>query len=301
MNVQKFMNLVAAYLSELDYAPQLIDHNKIEVETDCGQTSILTHEMAGTRDAGDPQFRVRVGSTIEDASLINLMAGHEAQLNRSASLGALIRDGDSLSVVSQCPLKNLELNKAAPIVATSALMAAPSIVNCARVILGDENFKLEKQSSNWNIADFEYVSNNLAKEFDEVEFDTHRLIGIRYYPHEEYKFLLHAMDMHPGIGHGGLMVQISFKNGSLDCPDRQVCINALNTECFLYDDVPLLGAWFCDQGFPLAYVSFLPNSFKDIPGITEDFSKWALARGDWVISGEAELRVREFITTQKSE
>jgi hypothetical protein len=278
-----------------DISVKRIDAGTIEVEADSLTRTVLVHEMAGTRSEGEPRYRIRVATPIDDYVNPETTEKHKNVLNRFAANGALVSLKDGNHVVAQCQLGLFPLRTTMELI-LHAIMAGPiAILNCLFVLEGVAN-ELPNEKSDWDLLSFLPILNREKKWFHTYETqDDGILAGGKIDSGESYYVVIDKRTPHPGLANTGLIINLAFNNCMPEYKDRFLLTNTLNSMSFLHGYEPTLGAWYSDGSESLSYAMFLPDFFGKLEGIHE-IVIWILVEQIYLIlSGKAKQRVDEYL------
>lgn len=252
--------------------------------------------MARESDNGPIKAVVRVISDLP-ARLFEMFRGREssvmaASLNAFAALSALYPDGQTIRGGSRLTIYEAEdawSRLHLPLLAFSTICGTEAILGGFRRSLGNE--KASKGASRWTTADLAQVQGYLSRvcmctagdlgltaEFGLADGPGSALL-------EDSKtalFRLMAIESHPELG-GGLFCQLQMPH-RIHHEERlaRVCLQLNQMEMAAHDLPPHFGGWCPGRQFnnPV-YVSFLPNSLHEVPGVALNFAIWAMHRAQF--------------------
>jgi len=244
---------------------------------------------------GPIQAVVRIVTELP-APLQAMLRGNEADacsaLNAFAALGAVYVDGGRAYVGSRLTIYEAEdawRSLQLPLLMFTTIGATEAVLGGLRRAMTSDAGR--KGASRWTERDLEQVEGYLSQlcvcttgglgltaEFGLSQGALSAAAG----DHRTALLQLLADQPHPELG-GGLFCLLQLPHQVAD-PGRlgQVCLQLNRMEMAAHDLPPHFGAW-CPgrMGNNPAYVTFLPNSMRDISGVAVNLGFWAMNRAQW--------------------
>ena len=239
--------------------------------------SLIIHQTERSLSEDVKEIRVRLGVTLPE-EISDYFRGKEDMVNRYASLAAVISSDNTVDVGCQAVLSEGNPSQIAYMMSVAIMYGARSITESVKRELNGDKHDIEELSA-WTDLDFE-----------KLHYDVSHLgigvIGHRYWVMNTLYGRLELLANHNNpFWNAGLLALSYYSKDQLGVGD-EVSANDLNQLTFLYDDVPMFGAW-CDDGDNFIFATFLPNIMKSMPDIDEQIVKWFMQRSRsvyWMVS-----------------
>ena len=244
---------------------------------------------------GPIQAVVRIVTELP-APLQTMLRDNEADacsaLNAFAALGAVYVDRGKVYVGSRLTIYEAEdawRSLQLPLLMLTTIGAAEAVLGGLRRAMTSEAGR--KGASRWTVRDLEQVEGYLSQlcvcttgglgltaEFGLSQGALSAAAG----DHRTALFQLLADQPHPELG-GGLFCLLQLPHQVADAGRLgQVCLQLNRMEMAAHDLPPHFGAWCPGRlGNNPAYVTFLPNSMRDISGVAVNLGFWAMNRAQW--------------------
>ena len=241
------------------------------------------------------------------APMQGMLRGNEADgcaaFNAFAALGAVYVDEGKAYVGSRLTIYEAEdawRSLQLPLLMFTTIGATDAVLGgLRRAMTGEQG---GEGASRWTERDFEQAERYLSRlcvcttgglgltaEFGLSEGAVSAAAG----DHKTALFRLLADQPHPELG-GGLFSLLELPHQVADSARLgQVCLQLNRMEMAAHDLPPHFGAWCPGRlGNNPAYVSFLPNSMRDISGVAVNLGFWAMNRAQWASAMLPALGVR---------
>lgn len=238
--------------------------------------------------------------------IMNMFRGKEVEttttLNPFAALGSLYIDRGHVYIGSRLTIYEAEdawEKLQLPVLMFATVCGGEAILGALRRLMTREGQKGGR--SEWTEHDFSQVDGYLSRmclcNFDAsgltAEFGlTEGAISAVAGDHETALFQFVTDQPHPELG-GGLFCLLQMPHQVRDTERlNQVCMQLNNLEMAARDLPPHFGAW-CPGKMEAnpAYISFLPNAMRMVPGIAANFASWAFSRSRWANATLASMGV----------
>ena len=240
-----------------------------EVAGPGGMANLIVHQTQRSLASDIPEYRVRLGVSVTGEAA-SLLRGRGNWTNRFASLGAVVDAGEGVEVFSQATLNWPDLTMLSALLALASVHGAGSIEHSVRNSMTGAVPNLTSLSR-WGDIDFERI-HYLNAHYGAARRGQRswRVVCMQGATIE-----LTAVDNNP-YWRGGLLVLISIPKARLGI-NGVAPIEGINFCDWFYGIAPMFGGW-CDDGDNLVFVSFFPNSAKNLPHLDSYIIQWARAR-----------------------
>jgi len=306
-SIESALDEVEAALKTFGHAPNR-GQRRLLFQTPFGTTLI-----AATRPAYDPRAPLVTGipgvtvtvRTSVQPELEQMLGRMPAEINRFATLGALIRGDNGLLVASRASLfaEGGEQDPTPFLLAAAAIYGAESLCRAAaKAALADKSPQAGMpQESEWGPRDFETLKQQFEKSprieshLDSESFSVGFAVqgGQGEGTAGEVDALLQVFWNIPHLVCGaGLLIGFELMAGVGDRERLAALVEHLNrSELEPAHGFPHFGAW-CPGRFEgsLGYVTFLPNGLKSFE-LEQKFINWALSRAELTVRWLAQSNV----------
>ena len=277
--VDGFIQMTEECLEHFDMKLELKEENEngeirsYELIGSSMKTIFIVHQTSRSIGNEVQEYRARMWTEIP-SDLGSLLNGKDAQLNRFATLGAVISNETGADVCAQCLIDPSDTGNLAGLSAAGMVQGAQSVIHSVGSVLGVDNSgdNAVHELSAWGDLDFEQIQYDYAH----IGTGTHDDKEWKIRLNMRHSLTLAAVQNNPFFG-GGLLCLLWVPKTEFGENDDVLSIQRLNHLEHLFGEAPTFGGW-CDDGENYVFTSFFPNYLKSLNGITDSIINWAIIR-----------------------
>jgi hypothetical protein len=294
--VEEFIETTNSFLGVLNTTLEEVsddsDSRTYRISAANNSTEIRIERTIGLPEQPVSQFRCTVISELS-ADWASFVSGKDDELNRYATLGALVSTESGASVITLCPIEAEHRQSIAGVLAVAAVHACPSILGSCSRALGRESSPVVERLSAWTDLDFEQIHSDYAH--SGASMLSSRRLTMHLNP---FGILtLDATHNNPYWG-GGLLCLSRFPEHLLSSEGAPIEINAMNLWDYFFTGLPTFGGW-CREGSDVVFAQFFPNLLKGLPHLTDLIISWAKFRAGFA-PPLAKLSARTHVSSDTS-